>query len=232
MAGNAGEMNPFLMEVLATPGGANVLQCYQCGTCAGSCPVLEDMEYGPRRIMYMIQAGMEEAVLSSPDMWRCVSCYSCANRCPRGIEITDLMADLRRLGIQKGYTQDKEAQFGQAFAETVQNHGRMFEPELLGRYYLRVLDILGLLNMVPLGLKMLVKGKLPFWPERIQDPEDLEKIGVVSEASLNDPQRVRTAWLLSFIGGMMTLLGTLVAGGFLSPHKQLAQPTTEKEEAE
>ncbi len=219
------EMNPFLLEVLATPGGQNVLQCYQCGTCAGSCPVLEEMEYGPRRIMYMIQAGMEREVLSSPDMWRCVSCYSCAHRCPRGIEITDLMADLRRLGIQKGYTEDKEAQFGQAFAETVENHGRMFEPELLGRYYLRVLDIVSLLGMVPLGLQMLVKGKLPFWPERIKNPEEMRKIGLVTSATRNDPQRLRTAWILSLIGTMMTLvsgvvaaaaLGAKVSNGFLS----------------
>ena len=126
-------MSPFLLEVLATRGGKNVLQCYQCGTCSGSCPVLEEMEHGPRRILYMIQSGMEEAVLSSPDMWRCVSCYSCANRCPRGIEITDLMADLRRLAVKKGYVDDKEAVFGRAFAETVADNGRLYEPELLAR---------------------------------------------------------------------------------------------------
>ena len=28
----ATEMNPFLVEVLNTPGGEDVLQCYQCGT--------------------------------------------------------------------------------------------------------------------------------------------------------------------------------------------------------
>jgi hypothetical protein len=123
------------------------------------------------------------------------------------------MADLRRLGIQKGYTEDKEAQFGQAFAETVENHGRMFEPELLGRYYLRVLDVVSLLGMVPLGLQMLVKGKLPFWPERIEDPHAMRKIGLVTSATRNDPQRLRTGWLLSFIGGMMTLLSAVVAGG-------------------
>ena len=130
------EQNTFLAEVMATRGGANVLQCYQCGTCSGSCPVLEDMKHGPRRILYMIQSGMEEEVLSSPDMWRCVSCYSCMNRCPRDIEITDLMADLRRIAMKKGYVDDKEAVFGQAFAETVAQNGRLFEPELLTRYYL------------------------------------------------------------------------------------------------
>lgn len=178
MASNTEGMNPFVAEVMNTRGGALVLQCYQCGTCSGSCPVIDEMEYGPRRILHMIQAGMEEEVLSSQDMWRCVSCYSCANRCPRGIEITDLMAELRRMAIQKGYTQDKEAQFAQAFAETVQSHGRMFEPELLARYYLRVLDIGSLVKMVPLGIRMLIKRKLPFLPERIQDPKMMKRLHI------------------------------------------------------
>ncbi|MCU0521995.1 MAG: 4Fe-4S dicluster domain-containing protein [Anaerolineae bacterium] len=173
-------MNAFLADVLDTEGGKLVLQCYQCGTCSGSCPVFDDMEYGPRRILAMILSGMETEVLSSKDMWRCVSCYSCANRCPRGIEITDLMADLRRLAAERGFASDKEAEFGQAFAETVQVHGRLFEPELLARYYARVLDLVSLIGMAPLGIRMLLKGKLPLVPERVNNPNDIADIGIVN----------------------------------------------------
>ena len=177
-AGNQTDEKTFLQEVMETEGGRLVLQCYQCGTCSGSCPVIEEMDYGPRRILYLIQQNQEAAVLSSTDMWRCVSCYSCANRCPRDIQITDLMADLRRLSLAKGYAHDKEAEFAQAFAETIQMHGRMYEPEVIGRYYARVLDITGLLGMVPLGIKMLLKGKLPFLPDRLEDPKEIELMGV------------------------------------------------------
>lgn len=173
------EMHPFLTEVMTLRGGGDVLECYQCGTCSASCPALPDMKHGPRRIMYMIQNGMEQEVLSSPDIWRCVSCYSCMHRCPRGIEITVLFSELRRVAIQKGYVDDKEAEFGQAFTVTLARHGRMFEPELLTRYYLRVRDVASLLGMVPLGLKMLVKGKLPFKPEHIQEPQALQEAGVI-----------------------------------------------------
>ncbi len=199
-----GEMNPFLAEVLATRGGRNVLQCYQCGTCSGSCPVLEDMEYGPRRIVYMVQNGMEREVLSSVDIWRCVSCYSCMNRCPRGIEITDLMADLRRLAIQKGYAQDKEAVFGQSFAETFVEHGRLFEPELLMRYYLRAWDMIGLLGMIPVGLKMFLKGKIAFVPEQISDPTEMEKINVI-------PQKEGTDYVSRIVSVMVTVM-SLIGG--------------------
>jgi heterodisulfide reductase subunit C len=67
--------------------------CYQCGTCSGSCPVAPagGMDYTPRIIMRMIQAGMEDQVLSSQTVWTCAACYSCAVRCPRDIDITDVM---------------------------------------------------------------------------------------------------------------------------------------------
>jgi heterodisulfide reductase subunit C len=153
---------------------------------------------------------MEEEVLSSPDMWRCVSCYSCANRCPRGIEITDLMADLRRLAMKKGYVDDKEAVFGQAFAETVVENGRLFEPELLARYYLRALDFGSLLGMVPLGLKMLTKGKMPFVPERISKPEALDRIEVVAPV-----EEGKKDFVSLLVGVMTSVLGFVGALGKL-----------------
>jgi len=173
--------NDFLSQVLATPGGERVLDCYQCGTCSGSCPVFSHMEYGPRRIMHMIRFGLEEKVLSSPDIWYCVSCYSCACRCPRGIGVADVMATLRSLAVKKGYVQDKEVKFGRAFTETIRRHGRMFEPEVLVRYYARTLDLLDLLRLMPLGVKMLYKGKLPLTPGRVKDAKAWQRIFASAE---------------------------------------------------
>ena len=144
--------------------------------------MINEMQYGPRRIMHLIQSGREADVLSSHDMWYCVSCYSCANRCPRDIKITDLMASLRSMALEKGYADDKEAQFGQSFAESVRTNGRMFEPELMVRYYLRSWDLISLLGMIPLGLKMIIKGKLPFLPDRVKNPRDLHRICIPAEA--------------------------------------------------
>lgn len=170
------EMNELLTQVLATRGGRRVLQCYQCGTCSGSCPVLAEMDYGPRQIMHMLRMGQEEEVLSCPDIWYCVSCYSCASRCPRDIEVADVMAALRSLAMQKGYTQDREAQFSRAFAETVRQHGRSFEPELIIRYYARSLDLLSLLRMAPLAWKMLSKGKLSLLPRNVENARTWRRI--------------------------------------------------------
>lgn len=163
------ELDGFLAEVLATRGGKGVLDCYQCGTCSGSCPVLPEMKYGPRRIMHMIRMGQGEELLSCSDMWYCVSCYLCTSRCPCGIEIADVMSTLRSMAIQKGYTQDKEAKFARAFSDTVRQHGRSFEVELMIRYYLRSLDLLSLLKMAPLAIQMLRRGKLSFLPYNLEN---------------------------------------------------------------
>lgn len=208
------EMHPFLAEVLALRGGQDVLECYQCGTCSASCPALPDMLHGPRRIMYMIQNGMEEEVLSSPDIWRCVSCYSCMNRCPRGIEITVLFSELRRLAIQKGYVEDKEAQFGQVFTVTLAQHGRMFEPELLTRYYLRTLDVKGILGMIGPGLKMLLKRKVVFTPTNIAASKHLRDAGVVPPVDAFPRRKFndRVIALMTAVLGVLAAIGRLFSG--------------------
>ena len=38
--------------------------CIQCGTCAGTCPVVEFMDHTPRRLIAMINADLKEDVLA------------------------------------------------------------------------------------------------------------------------------------------------------------------------
>ena len=70
----SGSNSEFLHEVMAaTPGGETLLTCIQCGTCGGSCPSGPDMDYSPRKLFAMIDAGMKEEVLRSNTPWFCVS---------------------------------------------------------------------------------------------------------------------------------------------------------------
>ncbi|MBN1922548.1 MAG: 4Fe-4S dicluster domain-containing protein [Anaerolineae bacterium] len=223
----ANVLNPFVAELSGRRGGDKVLQCYQCGTCSGSCPVIDEMEYGPRRILNMIQMGEEERVLSSRDMWFCVSCYSCANRCPREIPITELMATLREMAVEKGYAEDLEADFGQSFAETFKHYGRLFEPELMLRYYLRTFDIKGLLGMIPLALPMVLKDKLPFFPEKVKEPSQMAALCPEPHAAPPEAKaRRKQRWLPWLASGITLLLGAGVSGIFwrsTSRHSKEAQ---------
>ena len=81
----------FIDEMKAIPGGEQIVDCIQCGTCSGSCPTGFLMKHSPRKLIAMTRAGMKKEVLESPDIWLCTSCYSCYVRCPRNIKVTDLM---------------------------------------------------------------------------------------------------------------------------------------------
>lgn len=99
------ELDPgFSEEIMRHPGGEKLYLCYQCGCCAGSCPVgkLTDT-FKPRHIIRMALLGLRKEVLSSDSIWLCASCYTCQERCPKGVEIADLMLAIRNIAVKEGY---------------------------------------------------------------------------------------------------------------------------------
>jgi heterodisulfide reductase subunit C len=151
--------------------------CYQCGTCSGACPVAAagGMDYTPRAIMRMIQAGMEEELLSSQTIWTCASCYHCVVRCPRDIEITDIMTQLRNLALKKGYKARKGKVYNEGFMGIVRFHGRMWEPRLVVQYNL-LTNPLNFIGLAPVGIKMFLKRKLRLLPDHPQGRAEIRGI--------------------------------------------------------
>jgi heterodisulfide reductase subunit C len=94
----------FKYEILNEPGGENFLRCMQCGTCTASCPVKTiDPDYNCRRIIRMALIGDKEQVLKSKFIWMCSTCYSCYERCPQDVKITDLMTALKNIAVKHGH---------------------------------------------------------------------------------------------------------------------------------
>lgn len=166
----------FREEIRSQVEGLDPGYCYQCGVCSGSCPTMARMTYGPRKIMHMIHLGMAERVLRSQDIWYCVSCFSCAARCPQGIEIGDVMSCLRNMAVARGVAEDKEAIFSRIFVKVLQEHGRMYEPEVLLRYYASVRDVDAMVKIAPLGVRMFLKSKIGLLPQRINSARELGEI--------------------------------------------------------
>lgn len=83
-----------LETILSSPEGKRILSCIQCGTCAGTCPYGEYMDYPPRRIINLLRRGNVEEVFKSDSMLRCVACYACMAKCPRGIRLSDILLPL------------------------------------------------------------------------------------------------------------------------------------------
>ncbi|MGC8989913.1 MAG: (Fe-S)-binding protein [Verrucomicrobiia bacterium] len=83
-----------LDTLLKTPAGKRMLTCIQCGTCAGTCPYGDYMDFSPRLVINMIRRGFIDEVIKSDSLLRCVACYACMAKCPRGIRLTDVLLPL------------------------------------------------------------------------------------------------------------------------------------------
>lgn len=122
---NASQLDPrFKDEIAAEDGGENIKRCFSCGTCTASCPVREVTDrYNPRRIIRMAILGLKEEVLSSDFIWLCSACYTCHERCPQDVRITDLMNAIKNIAIREGYVHPSFKKQ----AELLSEHGRLYE---------------------------------------------------------------------------------------------------------
>ncbi len=153
-----------------------LLKCIQCGTCSASCPTAYAMDYTPRQIIAALRAGQLEKVLQSNTPWLCASCYYCTVRCPAGIQFTDFMYHLKRMAVERNLHPSGKPALYQAFVSTVDRYGRSAETELMIRYFLSTLNPLGLVKLAPFGLKMLLRGRFPLLPHRIEGRGDVAKM--------------------------------------------------------
>ncbi len=114
----------FKDEVANTPGGEHIKRCFQCGSCSAGCPVHEISDkYNPRKIIRMILLGMRDKVISSEFVWLCACCYTCRERCPQDVRISDIMVAVRNIAVKSGYTHPAFLQQ----LELIRNQGKLYE---------------------------------------------------------------------------------------------------------
>ncbi|MBN1316102.1 MAG: 4Fe-4S dicluster domain-containing protein [Anaerolineales bacterium] len=149
--------------------------CYHCHKCTSGCPVAVEMEYGPDRLLRLIQMGEKERVLTSADVWICASCETCATRCPNEISIAEVMDALRKISVQEGYpTPERDAPaFHKLFLSNLNLFGRMHELSLLGLYKLKTMKLMADMDS---GIPMLLKGKMPILPHRVKRMDEVKRI--------------------------------------------------------
>ena len=59
-----------------------------------------------RQIIRLAQFGLPELILPSDDLWHCTTCFTCYERCPRGVEIVDVITILRNMAVRAGFMAD------------------------------------------------------------------------------------------------------------------------------
>jgi len=74
----------------------NVQYCLECGKCSGSCPISKvNNSFSPRRIVEKSLLGLNEKVLSGTDLWSCLTCFLCSERCPSDVHFPEFVKACR-----------------------------------------------------------------------------------------------------------------------------------------
>lgn len=86
----ARELTPFCQDT--------ALECFNCGTCAAVCPLVNDNF--PRRMIRYIQVGARQAILENAnDLWKCLHCGLCTHTCPRQADPGEIILGLKRFVV-------------------------------------------------------------------------------------------------------------------------------------
>ena len=151
----------------------NVDACIMCGACVAACTSHEVSKgfLGPAALAKAARfvSDPRESKASKRTrlvelekengIWDCVRCNFCVEVCPKDVKPMEAIIRLRRAAIEAGLTSSSGARHVTGFAEIVEHEGRLNEA-------LMPLKIVGfnlkrLLRVLPLGVKMLLKGKMP-----------------------------------------------------------------------
>jgi heterodisulfide reductase subunit B2 len=177
-------INPDLAKRIQDEIGQNVYLCYQCVKCTSGCPLSEYFDWQPNQVMRAVQLGQEEIALDSKTPWLCASCQTCSTRCPQGLDITAIMEFLTREALQRGYKPQipEVDRFNKAFMRELGLWGRSYELGLMMEMKLRNLRTHSIMEDMDLGVKVILKNKMPFLPKRVRPPRKVKPIPKAGQA--------------------------------------------------
>lgn len=143
--------------------GEDVNLCYQCEKCTSGCPVSQEMEMPPARVMHAIQLNQKEEVLKANSIWLCASCETCTTRCPQGIDISRVMDALRIIARREKVKAALPLvpAFYTLCLRTLKYAGCIYEAGVAGLMRLKART---LFKDMPLAKQFLKKGKLKILP--------------------------------------------------------------------
>ena len=95
------EQKKNLKEQILRISGVNPSKCMRCGKCSGTCPSYDEMEYHPHQFVYMVENGDIEPLMESKSLYKCLTCFACVERCPRGVEPAKLVEAVRLVATRR-----------------------------------------------------------------------------------------------------------------------------------
>ncbi|MBR3987897.1 MAG: 4Fe-4S dicluster domain-containing protein [Clostridia bacterium] len=93
--------NRYLRDEIIRISGVNTAKCMKCGKCSATCPAYDEMEYHPHQFVNMVESGDITPLLNSDSLYKCLSCFACIDRCPRGVEPAKVVEAVRLFAVRK-----------------------------------------------------------------------------------------------------------------------------------
>lgn len=96
------------------------ITCIMCGSCTSSCPTYWlDKEYlGPAALLKAYRFIFDSRdrafderlgrIIHAQGLWRCHSIYNCVEACPKDIDITGHITELKRLAVKRFFVRGKK----------------------------------------------------------------------------------------------------------------------------
>jgi succinate dehydrogenase iron-sulfur subunit len=170
----------------------NAMRCYYCGLCDEGCSVIpfDNTFLGPAALTKAYRfvfdprddarAHRLQALGEPRGIWDCVHCFEADEHCPRGIDPTHRILDLRDTaigaGIKSGTGNVQVARHYESFAASVRKSGWVDE----GRLALETWGWRRIVDLLPVAWRALRRGKLPL-PYRHPKRPGAERIGRIFE---------------------------------------------------
>lgn len=79
-----------------------LLECIQCGTCTGSCPVARKANLNVRKYMREVSSLGKLTQHSQNELWSCTTCSACGVRCPKDLNPYEFLIDVRGMAVEEG----------------------------------------------------------------------------------------------------------------------------------
>ena len=170
----------------------NAMKCYYCGLCDEGCSVIpfDKTFVGPAALTKAYRfvsdprdgarAARLRALGEPRGIWDCVHCFEADEHCPRGIEPTQRIVDLRdaavAAGIKSGTKNPQVARHYDSFAASVRKSGWLDE----GRLALETWGVRRIFDLLPIAWRAFRRGKLPV-PYRHPKRKGAERIARIFE---------------------------------------------------
>lgn len=76
--------------------------CFQCAKCTSGCEAHKLLELEPHKIVALLKRGLIDEMVNSDDIWTCMSCFKCWERCPQKVAPVEILFALKNMAVASG----------------------------------------------------------------------------------------------------------------------------------